>query len=73
MTISVFFPRLLRVLKWGLLLDERRGVTTAGHSPSTGNNSLKTGFLLNNMENYSLYLTGNMLRLRYKYLPVNAV
>jgi hypothetical protein len=28
--------RLLRVLKWGLLFDERRDMTTTGHSPSTG-------------------------------------
>jgi hypothetical protein len=26
--------RLLRVLKRGLLIDERRGLTTAGHYPS---------------------------------------
>jgi hypothetical protein len=28
--------RLLRVLKWGLLFDKRRGLTTTGHSHSTG-------------------------------------
>jgi hypothetical protein len=28
--------RLLRGLKWGLLFEERRGLTTVGHSPSTG-------------------------------------
>jgi hypothetical protein len=39
MTISLFFPRLLCVLKWGLLFDERRGLTTTGHSPSTGDDS----------------------------------
>jgi hypothetical protein len=31
----LFFPRLSRVLKWALIFDERRGVTTAGHSPCT--------------------------------------
>jgi hypothetical protein len=31
MTILLFFPRLLRVLKWGHLFDERRGLTTTGH------------------------------------------
>jgi hypothetical protein len=32
-----FVPtRLLRVLKWGLLFDERRGLTAIGHSPFTG-------------------------------------
>jgi hypothetical protein len=34
MTIFLLFPRLLHVLKWGLLFDERRGLTTTGHSPS---------------------------------------
>jgi hypothetical protein len=28
--------RLLHVLKWGLLFDERRGLTTTGHSPAIG-------------------------------------
>jgi hypothetical protein len=27
---------LLRVLKWGLLFDERRGLTVTGHSPFIG-------------------------------------
>jgi hypothetical protein len=31
-----FFCRLLRVLKWGHLFDERWGLTTTGHSHSTG-------------------------------------
>jgi hypothetical protein len=30
------FPRLSPVLKWGLLFDNRRGLTTTGHSLSTG-------------------------------------
>jgi hypothetical protein len=30
---------LLRVLKWGLLFDERRGLTTTGHSLSIGSDS----------------------------------
>jgi hypothetical protein len=36
MTIFLFFPRLLRILKWGLLFDEKRGLTTTGHFPSNG-------------------------------------
>jgi hypothetical protein len=33
----IFVPsRLLCVLKWGLIFEERRGLTAAGHSPSTG-------------------------------------
>jgi hypothetical protein len=32
----LFLPRLLRVLKWGLLFKERSGQITTGHSPSTG-------------------------------------
>jgi hypothetical protein len=34
MTIFLFFPTYSRVLKLGLLFDERRGLTSAGHSPS---------------------------------------
>jgi hypothetical protein len=34
---DIFFHfRLLRVLKWGLLFDERRALTTTDHSPSIG-------------------------------------
>jgi hypothetical protein len=33
MTIYLFFLSLLHVLKWGLLFDERRGLTATGHSP----------------------------------------
>jgi hypothetical protein len=36
--IFLFFPGLLRVLKWDLLFNERRGLTPTGHSPSTGGN-----------------------------------
>jgi hypothetical protein len=36
-------------------------------------NPLKTGFLLNNIWEFSSYLTGNVLRRRYKAQPVNAV
>jgi hypothetical protein len=39
MTILLFFRRLLRVLKWGLLFEGRRGLTTTGHSPSSGGDS----------------------------------
>jgi hypothetical protein len=31
MAIFLFFARLLSVLKWGLLFDKRRGLSTAGH------------------------------------------
>jgi hypothetical protein len=34
--IFLFFPSLSRVLKWGLLFDERRGLTTNDHLSSTG-------------------------------------
>jgi hypothetical protein len=34
-----FFSRLLHVLKWGLLFNEKKGLTTIGHSPSTGDDS----------------------------------
>jgi hypothetical protein len=30
------FYRLVRVLKWGLLIEERKGLTTTGHPPPTG-------------------------------------
>jgi hypothetical protein len=36
-------------------------------------NPLKTEFLLNNIYKFSSYLTGNILRLRYKAQLVNAV
>jgi hypothetical protein len=36
-------------------------------------NPLKTEFVLNNIQKFSLYLTGNTLRLHYKAQPVNAV
>jgi hypothetical protein len=36
-------------------------------------NPLKTEFLLNKIYKLSSYLTGNMLRLRYKTQPVNTV
>jgi hypothetical protein len=36
MTMFLFFPRLSRVLKWGLVFDERKGLTTTGHSLSIG-------------------------------------
>jgi hypothetical protein len=39
----------------------------------TGTNPLKTDFLLNNIQKFSWYLTGNTLRLRYKGQRVNAV
>jgi hypothetical protein len=32
----IVLSRLLRVLKWGHYLEERRGLTTTGYSPSTG-------------------------------------
>jgi hypothetical protein len=35
-TIFLFLPRLLRVLKGGLLFNEGRGLTTAGHAPLLG-------------------------------------
>jgi hypothetical protein len=35
-TIFLFFLRLWLVLKWGPLFDQRWGLTTAGHSLSTG-------------------------------------
>jgi hypothetical protein len=38
MTIFLFFPRRLRVLKWSLLFDERGGLTTTGHAPLLGVN-----------------------------------
>jgi hypothetical protein len=34
MTTFLLFPRLVRVLKWGLVFDVRRGLTVTGHSPS---------------------------------------
>jgi hypothetical protein len=34
MTIFLSFPRLLHVLRWGLLFDERRGPIDTGHSLS---------------------------------------
>jgi hypothetical protein len=40
MTIFLlFFPRLLLVLKWGFLFNDRKSLTTTGHSPSTGGDS----------------------------------
>jgi hypothetical protein len=33
MTIFLFFSTLLHILKLGFLFNERRGVTTTGHSP----------------------------------------
>jgi hypothetical protein len=36
-------------------------------------NTLQTKFLLNNIQEISLYLTENTLRLHYKSQPVNAV
>jgi hypothetical protein len=36
MTISFVLSILLRVLKWGLLFYERRGLAITGHSPFTG-------------------------------------
>jgi hypothetical protein len=30
MTIFLFYPRFLRVLIWGLVFGERRGMNTAG-------------------------------------------
>jgi hypothetical protein len=36
MATFLFFPRLLYDLKWGLLFDERRGLTSTDHSTSTG-------------------------------------
>jgi hypothetical protein len=44
MAILYFFSRLLRVLKWGLLFDKRRGVITTGHSPSTRGDSSGRSF-----------------------------
>jgi hypothetical protein len=35
-TIIVVLSKTLRVLKWGLRFDERKGLTTTGHSPSIG-------------------------------------
>jgi hypothetical protein len=35
MTVYLIFPILLRVLKWCLLFDVRRGLTNTGHYPST--------------------------------------
>jgi hypothetical protein len=36
LTIFLFFPWLRRVLKWSFLFEERRGRTSTGYSPSTG-------------------------------------
>jgi hypothetical protein len=36
-------------------------------------NPLQTEFLINNIQDFSSYLTGYTLRLRYKDQPVNAV
>jgi hypothetical protein len=33
--VFLFFSERLLVLKWGLLFDERRGLTATDHSPST--------------------------------------
>jgi hypothetical protein len=35
----IFFSRFLRVLRWSLLFNDRRGLTTTGHSPCTGDDS----------------------------------
>jgi hypothetical protein len=79
-----FFSRLLHVLKWGLVYSERRGLTTTGHSPSTGHsltdwsspphiytNSLKPEVQPSNIYRSSSYLTGNTLHIHYKGQPVN--
>jgi hypothetical protein len=42
--IIIFFPRLSRTLKWGLLLDGRRGLTTIGHAACTGGDSTGHSF-----------------------------
>jgi hypothetical protein len=44
----------------------------AGAKP-IGLNPLKTEFFLNNIYKFSVYLTGNTLRLHYKAQPVNAI
>jgi hypothetical protein len=38
---SLFFPRLLRVLKLGLPFNEWRGLSITGHSPSNGGHSAR--------------------------------
>jgi hypothetical protein len=47
MTKSVFVPRLLRVLNWGLLFDERMGLTTTPRSWGSLNvaSNYKTPFI----------------------------
>jgi hypothetical protein len=39
----IFLSRLLHVLKWGPLFDERRGPTTSGHSPALASDSWSVG------------------------------
>jgi hypothetical protein len=36
MAVFMFFPDFYVLSKWGLLFDERRGLTSTGHFPSTG-------------------------------------
>jgi hypothetical protein len=46
MIMSLFFPRLCHVLKWGLLIYERKGLMTTGHSPSTWPHSVSLRTIL---------------------------
>jgi hypothetical protein len=43
-TIFLLFPVLLRVLKWGLLFDERRGLISPGHSSLAQSSKSMLGF-----------------------------
>jgi hypothetical protein len=55
MTIILFFPDL-----WGLLFEERRGLATAGHSPSTGGES--AGARSDSLLHFPSYLYCHILR-----------
>jgi hypothetical protein len=54
-------------------LVSRHWMKRKGGKPIRTGEVLKTEFLLNNIQNFSPYLTGNTLRLGYKAQPVNAV
>jgi hypothetical protein len=78
------FPRLLLVLKWDLIFNERRGLNATGHSPSTRGwvpllllidsnvGLLNMKFFLGNIYNSSS-TSQETLHLHYKAQQVNAV
>jgi hypothetical protein len=54
MNVIMFFPRLLFVLKRGLLFTKGRGLTTTDHSPSAGGDS--NGHLFTNWPSPQLFM-----------------